>query len=246
MFIDAFSLVCIFDSGKVSRWDRPGQATITTFLFLESAAMRKWVGLIVCAALFCAAGSTYGEGFTLLKDDFQAGLGAGESQPGAVGWTKIIGSVNTVNIEPAGAFFTDRQVAMLGEVGGIEPSYMSRTADQTLSGAHQFTLSFDVGTPNGSTGQYYAALYAGDSKVMFTRGDASVGSFTSVSLHFDDALAACSDKPLKVILGSITGSPVAFDNVHLSAVPEPSTLLGLGSMGLMGVALAFRRYRALA
>jgi hypothetical protein len=80
---------------------------------------------------------------------------------------------------------------------------------------------------------------------MWGRGDAATGSFTSVSLNFDDREeGAFNGAPLKVILGSINGSPVAFDNVHLSAVPEPSALLGMGSLGLMGLALVVRRIRS--
>lgn len=225
------------------------------------------VGFVAAAALVFAASLANAYNIPVVNGDFQLqSLPAGYVTPNTdaiPAWDKSNPSVGSVwnldgwgpgaafpkqNYWNASAITNQNQVAILDGFNSIsqivrDPS--NSLQNLKIQSGWTYELSALVGTPalpGGSPSGYGIGLFVGSVPLDLSFGAAPTRDFSEVDLSYT-ATANDAGKDLRIVLMSF-GNPVAFDNVKLTstAVPEPSTLLGLGSLGLMGLVFATRRW----
>jgi hypothetical protein len=167
------------------------------------------------------------------------------------GWSGFGYSPGVWNIQgwtvawSANAISNHNQVAFMpfaDDPGGASdfPAGIYQTLSTKLAASTIYTLGFDVGSPFGLQQGYTVQLMAGRSLLAQTAGIAPEGDFTPVSLTYVSGASVPANQFLKIrLIGN--AAQIAFDNITLSAVPEPSTLAGLMGLGLAGLGLAWRR-----
>lgn len=219
---------------------------------------RRFVsGLLVLGLLAGAAARTNAETVVpITNGGFESpGLAAGQPYSGPIdGWQASgPGRTGVWNIQGWGsevwqpawkdsAVASHQQVAMLSG-----PATLSQTLSDTVIATSTYTLSFDVGSPLGTRGNYQVSWYAGNDLLWrsggFVPADA-VGDFKTFSASFmDDGSAGTVGKAFRIELSSLGSHPVAIDNVRLVHVPEPSTLAALAGMAGVGLVFAGRSLR---
>lgn len=176
-------------------------------------------------------------------------LGDGSWQHSISGWT-LEGIAGIYN--PTDDKFSESIPE--GENVGFTNDYASlyQELEYVLLPNTQLTLTVDVGwrLDHGSVLYEIDLLAGGNLLASTTNPELSQGGFvTSVTTYTVSDSNPLLGLPVAIRLSNtVSGSQVSFDNVSLTndslvgAVPEPSTLIGLGS-GLMGLAFLRRKFK---
>ncbi len=218
------------------------------------------VGLIAAAVLVLASGLANAYTIPVTNGNFElpaltSGSVSLNSAP-IPGWDRDPGSVARVwNLEgwgpgaqlpltplwSANAVANQHQVAVLDGFSGLTQTLHDPIdPSKGLKAGFTYQLSAQVGSPIGFGSGYGIGLFESNGVPLALKfGAAPVGDFADVSLSFT---ATQNTSNFKIMLLSFGGPMVAFDNVSLTAVPEPSVLMGLGSLGLVGLVYAGRRW----
>jgi len=160
------------------------------------------------------------------------------------------GQIRADFFSPTQSGVTGEQVIWLDtESGGPPHGHMWVDTGHAINSAMEYTLTADIGNrPNTTYDQYQLQLFAGDpsasgtelASLVASKGTSSVsipqgGMAESKPLTYD-AQPADEGSNLFIQLRNpstlaSSGTSTLFDNVQLSAVPEPAslTLLGIGS-----------------
>ena len=166
------------------------------------------------------------------------------------GWT-ISGSgagVWNINNDPLGFWNVHapegNQIAFVSPSDNPGPAAISQTLADTLQANTVYTLSAEVGQPNGFTPTFTIELLAGSNVLASFSGTGPQGSFQKYQVSFDSAGSPFLGESLGIRLES-SQAQTGFDEVTLNAtsataaVPEPSSrtmVLSLGALGLLGYA----------
>ena len=217
------------------------------------------IGFVAAAVLVLASSLANAYTIPVTNGDFESpALTSGSVTLNTVpipGWDKEPGSVARVwNLEgwgpgaqlpltplwSASAVANQHQVAILDGFSAITQTlHDSIDPSKGLKAGFTYQLSAQVGSPAGFGSGYGIGLFQDSIPLAMSFGAAPVGDFSDVSLSFK---ATADTSSFKIMLLSFGGPMVAFDNVSLTAVPEPSTVVGLGSLGLMGLIFVGRRW----
>ena len=199
-------------------------------------------------------------GASISNGDFEAQAGTlsndGNFAGSATGWTVSHGS-NQVGVfnpsEGVGA-----QSFSPGQAGGVLVAFAAnsgRSLSQSLTGENStltagitYNLQVRVGQRRESVGtsNYEVALVAnGNTQASKTHVDnpLTTGEFTTVNLSFtpNGGNGDLGNTVSIRLLNTGTGQ-IAFDDVTISAVPEPTTYALISGLGLVGMA-AYRRHK---
>jgi hypothetical protein len=116
---------------------------------------------------------------------------------------------------------------------------ISQTVTPTVEQGVTYVLTVELGHREGTSFTSSAELLAGTTVVATATGTGpTVRNWSPFTASFTGS-AADAGEPITIRLIS-TGLQGNFDNVRLSAVPEPSSMLLLGS-GVLGLAQVIRR-----
>jgi hypothetical protein len=151
-------------------------------------------------------------------------------------WSGAPGSWGVISFDP-------------GTYGGLNPTvgtYMfyangdgtiSQTLADTLQANTTYTLSVDVGRRTDETQQPYTiSLWASATTIASASSDTSNSlpeGWTTVTASFTTGATVESGQALGIRISG-NGPQTMFDNVQLTAVPEPAAAL-LGGLGLLGL-----------
>ncbi len=225
---------------------------------------RLCVVLSVAALLTLSATCVQAASVTVVNPSFEDPILADDGTGNPAGWTLVgsaaiaqawnppVGSYSGADLSgtPTGADGANVVELMFNSAGGVAGFTQTTSAILTAGTTYTLTLALgnrgDAGWQDGRTWNSKIALATADmaagtylDSLTFAAADLPWGSFTDKTLTFTvDAGNAHIGQAVTIVFGleAPAGkySASCFDNVRLSAVPEPATLSLLAS-GLIGL-----------